>query len=313
MPDPYPQLAAKFEPLIRDALLRAWERLRGTASLDQLSEAIQTGGVFAVMDFLRDIEPVLAAELLPVLEDAILAGGRAVVEILPAGAVLGPFTFSLVNPQAATYIRQYSLDLIREISAETVEAVRLAVQSSILAGRNPRAVARDFKSAIGLTRAREETVQRFRQALIDGDAAYIASLATADQRMVTAAEVGVTRQDQIDRMVAQMRSRYVTQRSETIARTESLRALSIGQDQAIRQGQLLGVMSDRLGKSWVARRGDGRTRDPHLETPGLNGTIPYNQNFVTPLGPMAFPRDPNGTAANVINCRCRMRIVMLDN
>lgn len=312
MPDPYPRLAAKFEPLIRDALLRAWERLRGTASLEQLSEAIQTGGVFAVMDFLRNIEPVLAAELLPVLEDAILAGGRAVVEILPAGAVLGPFTFSLVNPQAAAYIRQYSLDLIREISAETVEAVRLAVQSSILAGRNPRAVARDFKSAIGLTRAREETVQRFRQALIDGDAAYIASLATADQRMVTAAEVGVTRQDQIDRMVAQMRSRYVTQRSETIARTESLRALSIGQDQAIRQGQLLGVMSDRLGKAWVARRGDGRTRDPHLETPGLNGTIPYNQLFNTPLGPMAFPRDPNGTAANTINCRCRMRIVMLD-
>lgn len=312
MPDPYPQLAAKFEPLIRDALLRAWERLRGTASLDALSEAIQTGGVFAVMDFLRNIEPVLAAELLPVLEDAILAGGRAVVEILPAGAVLGPFTFSLVNPQAANYIRQYSLDLIREISAETVEAVRLAVQSSILAGRNPRAVARDFKSAIGLTRAREETVQRFRQALIDGDAAYIASLATADQRMVTAAEVGVTSWERIDRMVAQMRSRYVTQRSETIARTESLRALSIGQDQAIRQGQLLGVMSDRLGKAWVARRGDGRTRDPHLETPGLNGTIPYNQNFVTPLGPMAFPRDPNGTAANVINCRCRMRIVLME-
>lgn len=312
MADPYPQLAAKFEPLIRDALLRAWERLRGTASLDALSEAIQTGGVFAVMDFLRDIEPVLAAELLPVLEDAILAGGRAVVEILPAGAVLGPFTFSLVNPQAANYIRQYSLDLIREISAETVEAVRLAVQSSILAGRNPRAVARDFKSAIGLTRVREETVQRFRQALIDGDAAYIASLATADQRMVTAAEVGVTRQDQIDRMVAQMRSRYVTQRSETIARTEGLKALSIGQDQAIRQGQLLGVMSDRLGKAWVARRGDGRTREPHLETPGLNGTIPYNQLFNTPLGPMAFPRDPNGTAANTINCRCRMRIVMLD-
>lgn len=312
MADPYPQLAAKFEPLIRDALLRAWERLRGTASLDQLSEAIQTGGVFAVMDFLRDIEPVLAAELLPVLEDAILAGGRAVVEILPAGAMLGPFTFSLVNPQAATYIRQYSLDLIREISAETVEAVRLAVQSSILAGRNPRAVARDFKSSIGLTWVREETVQRFRQALIDGDAAYIASLATADQRMVTAAEVGVTRQDQIDRMVAQMRSRYVTQRSETIARTEGLRALSIGQDQAIRQGQLLGVMSDRLGKAWVARKGDGRTREPHLETPGLNGTIPYNQMFNTPLGPMAFPRDPNGTAANTINCRCRMRIVMLD-
>lgn len=313
MADPYPQLAAKFEPLVRDALLRAWDRLRGTASLDTLSEAIQTGGAFAVLEYLRDIDAVVASELVPVLEDAILAGGRAVVEVLPAGAVLGPFTFSLVNPQAASYIRTYALDLIREISAETVEAVRLAVQSSLIAGRNPRAVARDFKSAIGLTRMREETVQRFRQALIDGDAAYVASLATADQRMVTAAEVGVTRQAQIDRMTEQMRARYVRQRSETIARTESLRALSIGQDQAIRQGQLLGVMSDRLGKQWIPRRGDGRTREPHLQTPGLNGVIPYNQLFATPLGPMAFPRDPNGTAANTINCRCRMKIVMLDD
>lgn len=312
MADPYPQLAAKFEPLVRDALLRAWERLRGTASLDTLSDAIQSGGAFAVLEYLRDIDAVIAAELVPVLEDAILAGGRAVVEVLPAGAMLGPFTFTLVNPQSASYIRQYSLSLIREISAETVEAVRLAVQSSILAGRNPRAIARDFKSAIGLTRAREETVQRFRQALIDGDAAYIASLATADQRMVTAASTDRIRQDQIDRMTEQMRSRYVRQRSETIARTESLRALSIGQDQAIRQGTLLDVMSNRLGKQWVARRGDGRTRDAHLDTPGLNGVIPYDQNFITPLGPMAFPRDPNGTAANVINCRCRMKIAMLD-
>lgn len=312
MADPYPQLAAQYEPLVRDALLRAWETLRRTGTLAELSEAIQTGGAYAVLQYLNSIEPVLAAELVPVLEDAILAGGRAVVEILPAGAVLGPFTFSLVNPQAAAYIREYSLDLIREISAETVEAVRLAVQASIVAGRNPIDTARTFRAAIGLTRIREETVQRFEQALRDGDAAYIASLTTADNRMVTAAATGPVRQAQIDRMVNQMRQRYVTQRSETIARTEALRALSIGQDQAITQGQLLGVMSDRLGKAWVARRGDARTREPHLETPGLNGTIPYNQAFNTPLGPMMFPRDPNGTAANVINCRCRLKIVMLD-
>ena len=52
MADPYPQIAAKYEPLIREALNRAWERVRRTATLAQLSEAIQTGGAVGVLRYL---------------------------------------------------------------------------------------------------------------------------------------------------------------------------------------------------------------------------------------------------------------------
>jgi len=310
MADPYPQLAATFEPLIADALNRAWDKLRKTGSLDQLSEALQSDGVGGVLAYLRDIEPTLAAELVPVLEDAIIASGRAVVEILPAGAQSGAFNFTLTQPQAAAYVRQYTFELIREISTETVEAVRMVVQSGILAGRNPRSIARDFRASIGLTRAREETIQRYSAALEAGDAAYAASLSINDKRMLDAIQRGGLRQKQIDDYVNRARLRYVAQRTEVIARTESLRAISIGQDQSIQQGQLLGVMSDRLGKEWLYRQ-DSRTRDTHREIPGMNGQIPYNQPFQTPLGPLMFPRDPAGTAANTIQCRCRMKIVLL--
>lgn len=309
--DPYPQLAARFEPLIAAALNRAWDTLRKTGSLAELSEALQSGGVGGVLAYLRDIEPVLAAELVPVLEDAILASGRAVVEILPAGAQTGVYNFTLTQPQAAAYVRQYTFELIREISTETVEAVRLAVQSGILAGRNPRSIARDFRASIGLTAAREETVQRYRAALESGDIAYATGLSINDKRMIAAITDGKLRQAQIDDFVNRARLRYVAQRTEVISRTESLRAISIGQDQSIQQGQLLGVMSDRLGKEWVYRN-DARTREAHRDVPGMNGQIPYNQPFATPLGPLMFPRDPAGTAANTIQCRCRMRIVLLD-
>lgn len=309
--DPYPQLAARFEPLIADALNRAWDKLRKTGSLAQLSEALQSGGVGGVLEYLRDIDSVLAAELIPVLEDAIIASGRAVVEILPSGATSGAFNFTLTQPQAAAYVRQYTFELIREISTETVEAVRLAVQSGILAGRNPRSIARDFRASIGITTAREETVQRFRTALINRDMAYLSSLRAVDQRMFDLADYGLLNQKNIDDTVNGLRLRYVAQRTEVISRTESLRALSIGQDQSVQQGQLLGVMSDRLAKEWIYR-GDGRTRDAHREIPDLNGQIPYNSPFVTPLGPLMFPRDPAGTAANTIQCRCRMKIVLLD-
>lgn len=307
MADPYPALAARFEPLIAAALDRVWQRMRQAGTLAELSEAIQLGGATGVLSFLDSLEEVLRAELAPQLEDAILQSGRALVEILPKGTV--GTTFSLTNPNAAQYVRDYTFNLIREISAETREAVRLAVQSSILAGRNPRSIAYDFRASIGLTAPRELTVERFRQALIARDVAYISSLATADKRMIALADHGKLNQKSIDDAVNRLRLRYVQQRSETIARTESMTAVSIGQDQSIRESGL----SDRLEKSWAARSGDGRTREEHEIIDEMNGWIPYDQAFITPLGPMMFPRDPDGTAGNVINCRCRLRVRLRDS
>ena len=46
-------------------------------------------------------------------------------------------------------------------------------------------------------------------------------------------------------------------------------------------------------------------RNSHLQIPGLNESgRGQNEKFITPLGPLLYPADPDGTAANVINCRC---------
>ena len=98
-----------------------------------------------------------------------------------------------------------------------------------------------------------------------------------------------------------------------IARTESMTAISVGQEEAIRQGVNSGAIQtvNRDGRElrgfWVATH-DGRTRHAHLAIPGMNPKgVPVGVAFKTPLGPMMMPRDPDGTAANTIQCRCRKR------
>lgn len=303
--DPYPAIAEKYDKQVQQAIYSIWDTLRRSRSLVELENIIATQGVFGVMQLLSNMEDEVTAQLMPVLEQAILESGRAVISILPSKAVLGPIAFSMVLPSVSSYVRNYTGIRIREISNETREAVRIAVSESIITGRNPKQTARDFRSSIGLTVNQEKTVQRFKTALEKGDAAYINSLTTPNKSVKEAIESAAElSQSRIDSMVEQQRAKYVKLRSETIARTESLTALSVGQNQAIRTGLLTGAVANELLKRWLYRV-DGRARDAHISTGNNNGWIPISQAYVTPLGPLMFPRDPAGTAANVINCRCR--------
>lgn len=305
MKDPYPEIAEKYDRRMREALNIVWDKVRRTESLANLEYIIETQGLAGLLPILDTLPDQLNAELRPVIESAILESGRAVIAVLPSAAVSGPLVFSLTIPQVSAYVNNYVGQRIVEIATETRNAVQIAVHDGIVTGRNPKQVARDFRSSIGLTTNQERTVQRFRAALETGDSAYVNSLTTPTDRMKSAAESGKLSQAQIDKMTEDMRLRYVKQRTETIARTESLTAVSVGQDQAIRQGQAIGSVANELVKKWLYRH-DGRTRDAHISTGENNGWIPMDRTFSTPLGPLMFPRDPNGSASNVINCRCRV-------
>lgn len=304
--DPYPDIADKYDLRIREALNIVWENVRRSESLANLEYIIETQGITGLLPILETLPDELNAQLRPVIEDAISESGRVVVQVLPKAAVTAPVVFSLVTPQVSAYINNYVGQMIREVSDETVKAVQIAVNQGVVTGRNPRQIARDFRSSIGLTQRQEMTVQRLRSALEKGEAGYVNSLTTVTDSAKNAVSAGKLSQGQMDKIIEQTRLRYVKQRTETIARTESLRAVSVGQDQAIRQGQVMGSISNQLLKRWLYRK-DTRTRDAHISTGENNGWIPMDRPFITPLGPLMFPRDPNGSAANVINCRCRVQ------
>lgn len=306
MKDPYPDIAERYDTQIREALNIVWENVRRSESLANLEYIIETQGISGLLPILDTLPDELSAQLRPVIENAIAESGRVVVQVLPKAAVTAPVVFSLVNPRVGAYINNYVGQMIREVSDETVKAVQIAVNQGVITGRNPRQIARDFRSSIGLTSRQEQTVQRLRAALEKGEAGYVNSLTTVTDSAKNAVSAGKLSENQIDKIVEQTRLRYVKQRTETIARTESLRATSVGQDLAIREGQITGAISNELLKRWLYRH-DTRTRDAHISAGETNGWIPMNRAFTTPLGPLMFPRDPNGSASNTINCRCRVQ------
>lgn len=90
-------------------------------------------------------------------------------------------------------------------------------------------------------------------------------------------------------------------RAERIARTEVLAASN--------EGSILGA--DSLGieykKEWISTN-DTRTRDSHR---GFNQVVEKYERFTLPSGArLEYPGDPNGSAEEVINCRCTIGYVV---
>lgn len=307
------ELTRKYERLLREALSQVWSQLQTSTNLSEITRLLEQGDLSGVLNTLSRIEPQLYAAIGPVLEDAVLESGRYVAEVLPQGAAVSPVFVSLVDPVTAAYVQQYVGTRIVEISNETIEAVRNRVLFSVNQGRPPAAAARDMRDVIGLNTTQELAVRNFQQAL-EEDPRSALSRELRDKRFDPTLERGepLTR-EQIDRMVARYQANQLTFRTESIARTEAMTAISVGQDEGLRQGIASGAIrterpdGSKLRGFWIATN-DGRTRDDHKVVPGMNKDgIEPGGYFRTPLGPMKHPRDPAGVAANVIRCRCRIR------
>lgn len=86
-------------------------------------------------------------------------------------------------------------------------------------------------------------------------------------------------------------------RAVTVARTEVISAYN-GAGRTV----ALGYGSDVVaGMEWVATR-DGRTRPAHVDASGQR--VPITGEFMVGGERLAYPGDPNGSAGNVVQCRC---------
>lgn len=88
-----------------------------------------------------------------------------------------------------------------------------------------------------------------------------------------------------------------TGRAHTIARTETLTAVSAGREEK-RQEWKKEYPDKKLMKMWVSAQ-DDRVRDSHAEMDGTSTEV----DGVFGNG-LKYPRDPSGPAEEVINCRC---------
>lgn len=314
---PFIREAKKYEPKIRKALIRAFNELRTQETRAAVEKALVEGGIDAVMRMFDNISPKIAATLGPLLDEAIQAGSGLPLEMIPAGALAADATISLFNRYTVDFLERYKLNLIQTISSNTREAIRNSLIADSVAGRNPRETARNFRNSIGLTPKQEQSVRNYKSYLENLDRAAL-ERKLRDRRSDSVIERAIRDQkpmtpEQIDKMTNRYRERYIKYRAEVIARTESMRATSVGNraaiDVLINEGQ---VDVNIVRRFWVYVK-DNRTREPHTKVPSMNPNgVKLDEPYKTPLGPLLFPRDPSGTAENTVQCRCVERYKLIN-
>lgn len=90
------------------------------------------------------------------------------------------------------------------------------------------------------------------------------------------------------------------------ARTAFTGAQNKGRLDAMNEMAEKGVI---IEKEWLAITGDSRTRDAHRE---LHRTrAPLDEPFVNSIGEIMYPGDIDADPANVYNCRCSMRQIVV--
>lgn len=134
----------------------------------------------------------------------------------------------------------------------------------------------------------QTTVERIRQVLADST------------------ELNLSRRDQARYIEDQLRSpEFNRARALVIARTESTTAANYG----INKGAE--ATDYEVEKIWIDTK-DKRTRRAHLQA-GQSEPIPMNQAFIVGGEEMLYPGQIGASAANVVNCRCVMGTVVLED
>lgn len=284
---------------VRDAFLKAIEDLRGTIKEAELRAAVETGSIEAVMRVLgidKKIADAIRMNVLPPLEDAMIAAGRASPSsTLPKGGELA-MRFDLANPNTVRYLRSYDFGLIRQISDDTRNAIRSVVTDAMQYGGHPYEQARTIREAIGLTDNQNAAVANFRRMLEEGDSAALTRELrdkrfdrTLERTLGIDAEADLT-PEQIDRMVTRYGERMLKARAENIARTETINATQAGQQLAWEQATENGLLDrSKIRQGWLVTP-DDRLCIICAAIPLMNpGGVPLGGYFQTPVGPILRP------------------------
>lgn len=314
----------KQEREIYNAFMTAIREVKDQAVISELANLINVGDINGVLDLLQ-LSPATYEKLEESIRTTYAIGGATGASQLgriptPKGTLV--LRFNTRAPAAEKWLSELSSTRIVEISNETRQVVRSLLTQGIADGRGPRSVALDLvgridpvsKSrvggAIGLTDAQSQWAINARKELESLDANYL-TRKLRDKRLDGAFKKAIESgepmaEKQIDAAVSRLQARTLRYRGDNIARTESLSALSQGQNSAIQQAIETSELDAETIKLWDSSA-DGRTRPDHVAAENnYPDGIPFNESFNIGGTMMKWPRDPSGGAGQVINCRCRL-------
>jgi hypothetical protein len=281
--------------------------------VDAVEQAMREGDVTGAAEIVAAALPAAEIDRLTLkLESAYRDGGFMMAEVQRL-----EFGFDVTNPRVTEWFSNYKMELIREINASTRAGVEEVLRDAVTRGIGPANAAVEVKNRIGLTARQQLTVDNYRNLIVTRDREALRRSLRDKRFDGTLARYfdgdADLSPDKIDSIVERYRQRLLRNRAIIIARTESTRALNAGNyayfQQLIDRSE---IRAEQVRRNWIYTK-DNRVREEHVAIPGLNKEgVALNEAFKTPLGPLMFPGDPNGTAANTINCRCSVSYRILD-
>lgn len=297
-------LVATMAPRIRLGFLAAVELAQAQATLDELAELVVTGQIQQAIDAAARAGAVAVADI---SNAALAASGQAIAKAMTEhfGVMI---TYDQTNIRAVAAMQNNRLRLVRNFTEEQRFATRDALLDGIRRGLNPVEQARNFRASIGLTQRQQQAVVNYRRLLREGSSQSL-TRQLRDRRFDSTVRRSIAgditlSESQIDRMVGRYRDRSVKYRSEVIARTEALRSVHEGTEEAFAQAMDDGLIDrDSAVRTWITAR-DERVREPaHTLLNGIQAEV--GEDFISGEGnALRFPGDPNAPASETIQCRC---------
>lgn len=304
--DDFDALLARQEKRIRDAFMSFIASTNDPDVIAEIRRLLTAGRIEDALDILTRHYSIVTTAFADSFADAGRTAMAGFVAEL-ANPVVAIF-FDPSDPAAAAKIQQQKMLQIRQFSSDQRAAVRQAMARGFIVGDGIPSMARAFRQATGLTAYQESHVASYANALA-AQSRNALDRALRDRRfdrtVARASQRGADplTPEQIARMTARYRERYLMHRSEMIARTQALTATSMAREDAARQMMTqLGIGAERIEREWF-RTADKRTRDWHDSM--HNQLRPMDQPFVDGKGALLmFPGDPAAPADSRINCRC---------
>jgi len=222
-----------------------------------------------------EMQPIIEAELLGELTDA---GKRVKLPNIQKATL--SYRFDAARPEAAAWASQEAGKLVTEIIGSQRDVIRILVSDDSPTAKSPAGMARDLRDVVGLTSEQSGWVQNHRERELS--------------RLIGDGKPFNQAMDLADKSTERYQKKIHRYRTETIARTETLRASNEGRNLAWAQGVEEGFIDPDAGKQWSAEL-DGRVCD---RCSALNGVTVKLKGSFSAGDPPLHP-----------SCRCTVVLV----
>lgn len=266
MPDYLIALADKATPRLRREIEAAIEAA-ATAS-----RRGQGGDVDTLMSaWVDEAVPRIEAATRDMSQRVMTQAGRATLDQVKTGQA---WRYDAVNPRAVAYVQQHTANLVVGITSAQRDAIRQAIGRVVGAEISSRQAEKHIRQVIGLTPRMEAAAWKLRTD----------SLARG------------LKPSRVDDVLIKYRRKLIKERAETIARTETISALSAGRVEGWQQAIDAGILPQQSQKKWVV------TPDDRLcpVCAGMTGEV-VDMNGTFSGGVLHPPRHPR--------CRCAVVVV----